>query len=419
MADDYTIRVDAGDLADIIADRQSARADYETCVRDATEAASQWREEIGELLTQFNQFRRAVQEATGLDQPELLHDDELINRVRARKGNVLTLRDASVEIGGTFAGYRDVTAERAQPVWLQRGSDDPWTAPEQDGPLTDADIEHAHDAQRRHRQHGYVLGCAVHGAHPHSEHYCDVCTLCRPVKQDVDPAWLDTAQQRVGEQLADDSPPIKLEVDVTSLRQFQRMAQEQTDREDAEQAAGRDDGPPTEAMPAVEEPPQAPADYRIGRVFTRGDTYTVRDAPDLVINRLGDVMRVFADDESGSDIVLRQDGSSVTWSEQLHMNGTLWEIVHVGEQPSVAEQALTDDEDALTEGPPAKPNLHVATLYTSQQAGGSRWYELSDGWVVCASTLQNAQRDYPDLALRLTAVQDEYRDLRNEGTATS
>jgi hypothetical protein len=420
MADDYTIRVDAGDLADIIADRQSARADYETCVRDATEAASQWREEIGELLTQFNQFRRAVQEATGLDQPELLHDDELINRVRARKGNVLTLRDASVEIGGTFAGYRDVTAERAQPVWLQRGSDDPWTAPEQDGPLTDADIEHAHDAQRRHRQHGYVLGCAVHGAHPHSEHYCDVCTLCRPVKQDVDPAWLDTAQQRVGEQLADDSPPIKLEVDVTSLRQFQRMAQEQTDREDAEQAAGRDDGPPTEAMPAVEEPPTAPDNCTIGRVFTRDTDWDPGDLmPLAMVTRMGDwweFSHIPMGAPSGEQGVYNNAAldKTHTFAELLNMHGTLWEVLDTSEQPSVAEQALVDDEK-----PPAKPNLHVATLYTSQQDGGSRWYELSDGWVVCASTLQNAQRDYPDLALRLTAVQDAHRDLRNEGIATS
>lgn len=255
MTDDYTIRVDAGDLADIIADRQSARADYETCVRDATEAATQWREEISELLGQFNSFRRAVQEATGLDQPELLHDDELINRVAhaalRSHTRVLTLRDASVEIDSVFTGHRDVS----------------WTPPQY------ADFQRTGFAQ----QH------------------------------DVD----ETAS----------AGPVEVE----------------------------DNGPPTESMPAVEEPPETPAGYQIGRVFTRGDTYTVRDAPDLVINRLGDVMRVFADDESGGDIVLRQDGSRVTWAEQLHMNGTLWEILSTSERPSVAEQALVDDEAVHSE----------------------------------------------------------------------
>jgi hypothetical protein len=408
MADDYTIRVDAGDLADIIGDRQAARADLETCIQDATEAQAQFQQELDHAHQIYRSLRQRICEALQLPVAVgHLSDDNLVSWVTIARS----------EAGDIAA---EPTRQPVELVRLQRGSDDPWTPPEQDGPLTDADTEHAHDAQRRHRQHGYVLGCAVHGAHPHSEHYCDVCTLCRPVKQDVDPAWLDTAQQRVGEQLADDSPPIKLEVDVTSLRQFQRMAQEQTDREDAEQAAGRDDGPPTEAMPAVEEPPTAPDNCTIGRVFTRDTDWDPGDLmPLAMVTRMGDwweFSHIPMGAPSGEQGVYNNAAldKTHTFAELLNMHGTLWEVLDTSEQPSVAEQALVDDEK-----PPAKPNLHVATLYTSQQDGGSRWYELSDGWVVCASTLQNAQRDYPDLALRLTAVQDAHRDLRNEGIATS
>jgi hypothetical protein len=373
MADDYTIRVDAGDLADIIGDRQAARADLETCIRDATEAQAQFQKELDNAHQIYRSLRQRICEALQLPVAVgHLSDDDLVSWVT---------------IARSEAG--DIAADPArlpvEPVRLQRGSGDPWTPPARVVPLGEPFA-------------GFPEVSGQDGP---------------PAKQDMDPAWLDTAQQRVGEQLADDGPPIKLDVDVTSLRRFQHMAQEQADREDAEQAAGRDDGPPTESMPPVEQPPEAPADYRIGRVFTRGDTCPGQEDLDLVINRSGDVMRVFTEG-TPAGIVLRQDGSDLAWSEQLHMNGTLWEIVHVGEQSSVAEQTPVDDEK-----PPAKPNLHVATLYTSQQDGGSRWYELSDGWVVCASTLKIAQRDYPDLALRLTAVQDAHRDLRNEGTATS
>jgi hypothetical protein len=278
MADDYTIRVDAGDLADIIADRQSARADLETFVRDAKEGAEQWRDELAELLSQFNGFRRAVQEATGLDQPELLHDDELIDRIRTavrRPFSVFnidraTVSDAtpslspdalervdalpevSVEIKGVFAGAEFLY---------------PWTAPGQAVP---------------------------------------------PVKQDVDPAWLDTAQQRVGEQLADD-------------------------------------GPPTESMPPVEEPPAVDPAYVIGRVFVRTDT--VPDDVLGLVTRMGDVwyhdLRVLDENQFWNE-------QADTWQSAanlLHMHGTVWELLNAdqAEQPSVAEQALVDDEAARDE----------------------------------------------------------------------
>ena len=73
----------------------------------------------------------------------------------------------------------------------------------------------------------------------------------------------------------------------------------------------------------------------------------------------------------------------------------------------------------MDDQPPVKPNLHVATLYTSQQDGGSRWYELSAGWVVCARTLQDAMKHYPNSAVSLEGVRHAHPDLRNEGIATA
>jgi hypothetical protein len=362
MADDYTIRVDAGDLADIIADRQSARADYETCVRDATEAASQWREEIGELLTQFNQFRRAVQEATGLDQSELLHDDELVERVRARK-------------------------ER-------RGVS--WTPPQYD------------DFQRT----GFA-----------KQH--DTDETAAPVKQDVDPAWVDTAQQRVGEQLAGDGPP-EGDHRTDAITYAKMIEREKATLADGSQARfysdeRPDDGPPTENMPAVEQPPAVPDDCKIGRIFTDDTEWERVDfMPIAVVNRAGDWWE-YSHIPSGQSLLAAvydcpERDITHSFAELLHMHGTLWEVLDTGEQPSVAEQAPADDED---EGPPAKPNLHVATLYTSQQDGGSRWYELSDGWVVCAHTLKDAMKYYPNAAVSLEGIRDAHQDLRNEGIATS
>jgi hypothetical protein len=375
MADDYTIRVDAGDLADIIADRMSARADLETCIRDATEGAVQRDETIHELLSQFNGFRRAVQEATGLDQPELLHDDELVARIR-RPYTVFNIDRAAVtdvspnpwpDVAEKLSGLSDVSVE-IKGVFA--GAE--WTVPEQDGP---------------------------------------------PVKQDVDPAWLDRAQQRVGEQLAGGARTFPEPGEQTVY-----LPTGTTIVPPGQSAALPDDGPPTETMPAVEEPPAVGDGYKLGRVFVRGqewDDNTGDLMPEVLITRVCDwweFSHIPDGAPSGDDAVYNCAVRELThtFAELLHMHGTLWEVLGNSEQSSVAEQALVDDEK-----PPAKPNLHVATVYTSQQDGGSRWYELSDGWVVCASTLQNAQRDYPDLALSLTAVQDAHRDLRNEGIATS
>lgn len=104
-------------------------------------------------------------------------------------------------------------------------------------------------------------------------------------------------------------------------------------------------GPPTESMPPVEEPPAVPNGYGIGRVFHRGDACPEHDQLDLVANRSGDVMRVFSDDDGEGASVMRQDGSSVSWADQLHMNGTLWEIVYLGEGD---EQAAGQDSGQVS-----------------------------------------------------------------------
>jgi hypothetical protein len=368
MADDYTIRVDAGDLADIIGDRQAARADLETCIRDATEGAVQRDETIHELLSQFNGFRRAVQEALGFDQPELLHDNELVKLIQDanERARVVQLRQSGPFTRAyTAAGY---SVPEPQPVEPRS------TVVPMYEDFQRTEFAEQHDADET--------------AFPEAGEQGGP-----PVKQDVDSAWMDTAQQRVGEQLADD-------------------------------------GPPTENMPAVEEPPAVPDPFVIGRVFIRGDSF-----PDGVegwwgvITRTGDIWELLKFNGGMAVLYCAPLDKMYTWAELTHMHGTLWEMVVIAqgrafawldewrghaERPSVVEQALVDDEK-----PPAKPNLHVATLYTSQQDGGSRWYELSDGWVVCASTLQNAQRDYPDLALPLTAVRDAHQDLRDQGIVTS
>lgn len=98
-------------------------------------------------------------------------------------------------------------------------------------------------------------------------------------------------------------------------------------------------GPPTESMPPVEEPPAVPDGYVLGRVFTRGDACLGREELDMVVNRLGEVMRVFTEGmNEGNGVVLHPDGREFEWADQLHMNGTLWEIVpstgQAGEQVS-------------------------------------------------------------------------------------
>lgn len=271
MADDYTIRIHAGDLADIIRAAADARADLETCIRDATEAQAEFQKELDNAHKIYRSLRQSVCEALQLPVGVgHLSDDELVSWVKIAREDAGDIMAEPGPLNGP------PVKQDVDPAWLdaaQQRVGEQLTA--------DPDVKHAHDAQRQFRERGYVLGCAVHGAHPHDGHDCEVCTMCHPV--DVD-------------------------------------------------------GTPTESMPAVEEP-EPPAGYQIWRVFTRGDDCPAREELDLVINRSGDVMRVFTEGmPQGEGTVLRQDGSNVSWSEQLHMNGTLWEIVFQGD-PADVEQA--------------------------------------------------------------------------------
>jgi hypothetical protein len=389
------IRIHADDLAGIIRAGTDASADLETCIRDATEAAKQWREELTELLGQFNDFRRAVQEATGLDQRELLHDDELVGRVckAARRpfSNVLGGPDATAERAMT----RPTMTTTVPGPWapgdliehtgshggiyvaklIEPDAADWWNAivvevvrsPEDTaGVFVEQSIRLMENGTGNNRRIWAAPVALPAGA-----------TVVPPGQSAAIAAILSDEQ---------DGPPIKLDVDVTLLRQAQLMAMDQAQREmqwDLEQqakAAARDDGPPegdhrtdaityakmierekatladgtqarffsderpddgppTESMPPVQDPPQAPAGYQIGRVFTRGDTCPAE--LDMVVNRSGDVMRVFA--ETGAWCVLRQDATVVSWSEQLHINGLLWELVPVGEHAAEPETAADHD----------------------------------------------------------------------------
>jgi hypothetical protein len=371
MTDDYTIRVDAGDLADIIADRQSARADLETCIRDATEGAAQRDETINDLLVQFNRFRRAVQEALGFDQPELLHDNELIKLVRdanerARKGQLITLQDASVEIDGVFAGRRDVSWTPPQYADFQRTG----FAKQHDA---DDAAEHAmaRPTMTTTVPGPWALGDLIEHTGTHGGVY--VAKLVEPdeadwwraivvevVRSPEDTAgvfveqsirllengtgnnrriWAAPVESTV-EQIERQIAPVVNEIEeydrqMTAAGITPKPVKTRADRarEQAEQ-----DGPPTESMPPVQDPPEAPAGYEIGRVFTRGDTCPAE--LDMVVNRSGDVMRVFA--ETGAWCVLRQDATVVSWSEQLHINGLLWELVPVAEQHAAEPETAAD-----------------------------------------------------------------------------
>jgi hypothetical protein len=360
---DEVIRIYADDLAGIIRSGSDARADLETCIRDATEAATQWREELTELLGQFNDFRRAVQEATGLDQPELLHDDELIERIRARKGNVLTLRDASVEIGGVFTGQRDVSWTPPQYADFQRTG----FAQQHDAAAT---FEHAMarptmtttvpgpwgpgDLIEHTGTHGGVYVAKL--VEPDEADWWNAIVV-EVVRSPEDTAgvfveqsirllengsgnnrriWAAPVEGTV-EQIERQIAPVVTEIEeydrqMTAAGITPKPVKTRADR--AREQAGQD-GPPTEAMPPVQDPPEAPAGYEIGRVFTRGDTCPAE--LDMVVNRSGDVMRVFA--ETGAWCVLRQDATVVSWSEQLHINGLLWELVPVGEHAAEPEHA--------------------------------------------------------------------------------
>jgi hypothetical protein len=332
MTDDMTIRVHADDLAGLIRSGSDARADLETCIRDATEAAAQWQDGMNELLEQFNRFRRAVQEATGLDQPELLHDDELITRIRTAAGQPY----ATFSIDG-WTG----TAQKLSPDAERRLQSLPTVSVEFEGT--------------------YEAGGP-------------------PVKQDVDPAWLDTAQQRVGEQLAadrelqweagqeqKDPPSTHREDAITYAKMIEREKATLADGSQVRFYSDErpDDGPPTESMPPVEQPPTVPDVFAIGRVFTRGDSFPAEvEGWWGITTRSGDIWELLKFVEGMAVFYCGPLDLTRTWDELLHMHGTAWELVMVDQarafnwietwralagQPSVAEQALVDDEAAHDE----------------------------------------------------------------------
>jgi hypothetical protein len=349
---DEVIRIYADDLAGIIRSGSDARADLDTCIRDATEAATQWREELTELLGQFNDFRRAVQEATGLDQAELLHDDELIGRVckAARRPFSLfnidraTVTDAvpdlspgaefSVELTGMFnsaefkhvLGGPDATAERAmaRPTMTT-------TVP---GPWGPGDlIEHT-------GTHGGVYVAKL--VEPDEADWWRAIVV-EVVRSPEDTAGVFVEQSiRLLENGSGNNRRIWAAPVEGTVEEYDRQmtaagitpkpVKTRADR------AREQDGPPTESMPTIQDPPEAPAGYEIGRVFTRGDTCPAE--LDMVVNRSGDVMRVFA--ETGAWCVLRQDATVVSWSEQLHINGLLWELVPVAEQHAAEPETAAD-----------------------------------------------------------------------------
>ncbi len=231
----------------------------------------------------------------GFDQPELLHDDELIVRVKHAalcqlnvKGPLTDLRGRSMPGLGVSVAGAEVTFPPGAMVVPPGQSEalSPWLAP--------PPVER-----------------------PVPDHVDDQLTYAKM----QDPEYRGQATLADGTQAAFYADP--------------------------QPTAGEQDGPPTESMPPIQEPPIVPDGYAIGRVFHRGDACPDQDDLDLVINRSGDVMRVFTEETAGT--LLRQDGSSVDWPEQLHMNGTLWEVVYPGDTDPV-EQAQAAPESAADHG---------------------------------------------------------------------
>lgn len=77
------VRIEAEDYANVVTRLFTARRRLRECERAASEAAGQWTDELRGVLEEFNRFRRAVQEGLGFDQPELYHDNELIQMIRS------------------------------------------------------------------------------------------------------------------------------------------------------------------------------------------------------------------------------------------------------------------------------------------------------------------------------------------------
>lgn len=435
------VRVDACDYAETIQGWIAARRQLRQCEQAAADAVGQWREELDELLRQFNDFRRAVQEALGYDQSELLHDDELVEKVRAAmlrakisvtdpmeqmmdhaREQLAALPDFVAELTGSFVGS-------FEPMMMMRFEKGDGTT------ITVQLVQLNEDGT----WHGTVVG--VHGE---TDAVAGEAVTVR-VSPSAPPMGITTAEALAGAEAMLEMLPRHVVPLGAPFRLEQAYAVEPTEQGDPEAprcgeniAPGRvcdeavpdghcsehgevgpqttnlrnpvtgeipvagpwatDNGPPTASMPPVQQP----------RTFTRGAP-PPDDVQTLVVkNRAGDVWEFTGFHDDGQPaFYCRALDREPAWADLLHMHGEVYEV------PAVELEAPASDQ------PPAKPNLHVATLYTSEQDGGSRWYELSDGWVVCARTLTDAMSHYPGAAVRLEPLRQAKPDLRNEGTATS
>lgn len=429
MTEDMTIRVRAEDLAEIIHAASDARADLETCIRNASEGAEQWSDQVTELLEQFNGFRRAVQEATGLDQRELLHDDELVARIRhdALRSmirltdplNKIPMYDDFQRTG--FTQPHDTDEQRAMltptmtttvpGVWgrgdliehagthggvyiaklVEPDADDWWKAvvvrvvraPEDTaGVFVEQSIRLLENGGGNNRRIWAAPSKVVPVGEPFAgfpesgeQDEPPADQLRQPITGVIpvtDP-WSAEAKAAA----RDDGPPGPDYVPVKGDHQYDAITYaKMIEREQATLAGGTlarffsdqrpDEGPPTESIPAFEEPPPAvPDPFVIGRMFTRGDSF-----PDDVsgwwgiTTRTGDIWELLKFNGDMAILYCAPLDKTHTWAELTHMHGTVWEMVVVAqgrafawldewrsqaEQSSVAEQALVDDEAARDE----------------------------------------------------------------------
>ena len=391
------IGVDADDLAEIIDERKTAQQQLRECMKSAQDSALEWRDLVTQIRTSYERFRHAVQEATGLDQPALLSDEELVARIRTAAGQpyatfsidgwtgtahklspdaerrLKNLPTVSLEFEGTYeAGGPPATPRQWKPGELVQvpvagfvGRVESIDAPDVVGRL--AMLSHASELGNRmyvaieqlqawdgvtdspwrlddYAQTPYLDGWR-HGVITRLDG--DKVTITDPANTimqtctTLDQLWPWSAEVRpIMLADADGSPAEDHQYDaITYARMIER----------------EQDGPATETMPAIEhdaeaEAPETDPEFVIGRRFTRGDTIPA-EVFDLV-TRLGDVWRSPVNGSVGGVRQYFNDRAQLWRSaaELLHMHGTLWElrnaVVGPDEPAIMEEQILADDEDA-------------------------------------------------------------------------
>lgn len=295
------VRVDADDFASLVASRASAWRQLRECERAAGDAAVQWRDELEELLEQFNGFRRAVQEALGYDQAELMRDDELIRHVRIQ-----------------HVRWRVPTVPAA-PL-----SEDAW---ERLAALPEVQVTVAAE-QRAPFGKPFRLE-QVYGTEQPATPRCGENIAPGRICDEAVPDGHCSEHGEVG-------PPIDHQYDAIT---YAKMIERERSSDD----------PPTASMPPVEQPPTIEG-FKTGRVFTRGESLPEGITGWWgVAGRTGEIYTLSHFNADGLPVMTHANGDDdwcASWDQLLHMRGMVWEVLPLTRAAQAGVEALTDDEGA-------------------------------------------------------------------------